>query len=256
MSRSAWTPLQRAARGSRHERPLSLRPMHPSLACSLEDAALLADTRGAWARKQPPRTRGTPRQPGLGAVLVQGLALAGAVAVAGLTMDSARWNLSRLLVIAVFAIVSLRHRRRDRQQDPRLRRAAGPDARHGATRRRPGGGCRSRHDVGCLASTSLPAAGVDEQPRGVHVVPARSAASSSTATTRWLSIDPNSAAYYLLVFATFIVALAVNFFCICGYQCYRPALLAASTRARPSLPAPVGPAFLRAADDGRRSGSR
>ncbi len=33
-------------------------------------------------------------------------------------------------------------------------------------------------------------------------------------------VGPASAAYYLLVFATFVVALSVNFFCIFSYRCY------------------------------------
>jgi diguanylate cyclase (GGDEF)-like protein len=163
--------------------------------------------------------RGSPRLPGSGAVLVQGLALIGAIAVAGLTMGSARSHLSRLLVIAVFAIVSLVT---DVETDSKIRVS----------------GALLALMLAMVLLGGGPAAAVGGAMMLVawlrHRSPLPALMNNLVAFTwfplvgglffhgmsRWLSIDPDSAAYYLLVFATFIVALAVNFFCICGYQCY------------------------------------
>ena len=163
--------------------------------------------------------RGTLRRPGPGVVLAHGLALSGAVALAAVTDGFSRWNLGQLTVIAGFAIVSLLT---DFESESKLRVSGG----HVASTL--GMVLLGGNPAAAVGAATMLVAWMRNRPP-VHVL------INNLVTFTWFPLlgglffhatrtlfkaGPDSAAYYLLVFATFVVALTVNFLGIFGYRCY------------------------------------
>jgi diguanylate cyclase (GGDEF)-like protein len=169
-----------------------------------------------------PSTGGEPRSrtPGRGVLSFHVCALAAAIVVIVLTAGSARWEVSRFVVIAVFAVVGgLTY------------------VQTGATRLKVSGSF-----LGLMLAAVLlgggPAAVI-----GMITICAvwlRSRESphyfrNNLVTYAWftligglffrfvinaLGVDHDHAAYYLTVFVAFVLALVVNFVGVAGYQCY------------------------------------
>jgi diguanylate cyclase (GGDEF)-like protein len=151
---------------------------------------------------------------------MHGLALAAATAVVGLTAGSARWNLESLVVIACLTVVSDLTSVETGSSGLKI----------------------SGSFLGLMLAAVLlggaPAALVGVLTIGVGWFRWREDGHSlrnNLVTYAWFPligglffhfvvgvahIDPHGADYYLLVFAAFALALAVNFVMVAGYQCY------------------------------------
>ena len=167
----------------------------------------------------PPAARG-PRQPGRGLIVAHIVAFAGAIVVALLSSGLDRWNIPLLAGITVFAIVS--------------------DLTHvevGSSRLMVSGSF-----LGIVLAAVLlgggPAAVVGVLTIAVGWLRSREPMChlrNNIVTFAWAPLigglffswithlartGTDSAAYYVFVFATFVVSLGVNYVMVAGYQCY------------------------------------
>jgi diguanylate cyclase (GGDEF)-like protein len=169
---------------------------------------------------QPKPVASSVRSPGPAVACVHALALIGAAAVVVLTAGSARWDLGSLVVILAFSIVS-----------------ALTYVETGSSRINVSGSF-----LGIVLAAVLlgggPAAIVGLVTDAVGWLRRREAGHylrNNLITYTWFPLigglffhaathlahtPKSSAAYYLLVFATFVISLAVNFLAVAGYQCY------------------------------------
>jgi len=161
-----------------------------------------------------------PRQPGRGLALFHILALATAGALGWLTAGLDRWSLGPLLVLVVFTTVSIL-----------------TDVAAGAGRVRISGlliglmltivllgpGPAALLGAGTMAVSWLRTRAVSHSLRNnlaVFTWFPLVAAVFFHATTRLVGVGPHAVAYYLVVFLTFVVALAVNFIGVFSYVSY------------------------------------
>ncbi len=160
------------------------------------------------------------REPRRALALVHGLALVSAAAVCGLTAGSARWSLWPLLVIATLTVISDLTSVVSAFQRVRV---SGSFLGIVLAAVLLGGGPAAL--VGILTI----AAGHLRWREASHLY------RNNLATYAWFPlasglffhaavdvahVGPHTAGYYLLVFATFLVALVLNFLFVAGYHCY------------------------------------
>ena len=161
-----------------------------------------------------------PRQPGRGLVVAHAVAFAGAIVVALLSSGRDQWNLPLLAGITVFAIVSdLTH---VEVGSSRLKvsgsflgivlaavlMGGGPAAVVGVLTIAVGW-LRSREPI-CYLRNNLVTFAWAPLIGGLFF----------SWTTDVAGAGTDSAAYYVFVFATFVVSLAINYVMVAGYQCY------------------------------------
>ena len=156
------------------------------------------------------------RQPSRGDALFHGSALIGAAGLAALTASGSRWSPAPLLVLTGVHADQRTYPGTHRLDEAAgVRRAAWLDARHGASR-------------------GAPAAAIGTVTMAVGWLRRREAAHyllSNLVTYAWFpligglffhaavrltDVGPLAIAYYLVVFATFVVALGVNFTLVVG----------------------------------------
>ncbi len=160
------------------------------------------------------------RQPSRGVALFHGSALIGAAGLAALTASGSRWSPAPLLVITGFTLIS-----------------ALTPVHTGSTKLQVSGVL-----LGLMLAMVLlggaPAAAMGTVTMAVGWLRRREAAHyllSNLVTYAWFpligglffhaavgitGVGPLAIAYYLAVFATFVVALGVNFILVAGYQCF------------------------------------
>jgi diguanylate cyclase (GGDEF)-like protein len=196
--------------------------------------------------REATEVRGGERQPGRGVALVHAVAFAGAIAVGALRAGAGHWRVVPLLIIAVFACASMLNAA---QTDSKLRVS----------------GTLLGLTLAMVLLGGAPAALIGALTMLVAWLRHRNPAHflrNNVLTYAWFPLigglffhavthvthaGPDSGAYYLLVFATLVVALTVNFLGIFCFACYldRSSLLQRAREAvLPVLPAELFSALL------------
>ena len=232
-------------------RPAPLLPRRPRRPSSTRCASpARSATRSRASAGDPPAPKAPPKElelpetmigrPSRAVVRAELAALALALAAGVLLADDADVGLA-----AVRDAPRARGRRRPaRGRDHRLprqgvgqlpgdRRGRRPHGRH------PGRADRDRDDPGRLDAQPLRPLGPADQPRHLRAGSRCSPASRSTRASTSSRLAPADASFYLLVFALFVFALALDFLTIAGYTSYveQSSLVARIRRSLPADPA-------------------